>query len=189
MSMRIYTKTGDKGETGLLGGHRVSKDAGRVEAYGDVDELNAAIGWALSQEVPEPIGPWLHHIQGLLFELGAELASPNSDQSWCQGIDANDIAWLENCIDAMEDQLPPLKSFIMPAGTPVAAALHLCRTVCRRAERRVVTLRHKEPATSLHTVTLLNRLSDFLFVAARAANQVLGVADTPWEPRPSTKKA
>lgn len=166
--MRIYTKTGDRGQTGLFGGARVRKDDARVETFGAVDELNAAIGWArASGERPE-IDRVLADVQVQLFELGAALAG---------GPDANShVAELEAAIDQFDAQLPPLRRFILPGGSPAAAALHLARTVCRRAERRAVTLGAKE------AVVYLNRLSDLLFVLARAANRSAGVPDVEWKP-------
>jgi cob(I)alamin adenosyltransferase len=178
--MRIYTKTGDAGETGLFGGGRVPKDHPRVRAYGEVDELNAAVGIAAALEPPEFELPALQAIQRDLFTIGAELATP--DPAKVRGAVAlatSQVSALERVIDAYEARLEPLKNFILPGGTPKAAALHLARTVCRRAERAVVALSHDQQinATIVH---YLNRLSDLLFVLARAVNAQAGNPDTRW---------
>jgi cob(I)alamin adenosyltransferase len=180
---KIYTKTGDQGQTALLGGLRVPKDNLRVEAYGDVDELNACLGWVLAQDLGEDLKAWITQIQSHLFELGTHLASSEKDKKWSQGVGLDDIAWVEKCIDQMEADLAPLKTFIMPAGHPACAALHVARTVCRRAERRTVTLERQHSDLPAEILTFLNRLSDFLFVAARFANHLHKHADVPWEPR------
>ena len=181
--MKIYTKTGDDGETGLFGGRRVPKDNARVAAYGDVDELNAAIGFAASLE---PVGLELelfNIVQGQLLTIGAELATP--DKAKLTGVlrgeptSAADISTLERVIDGWDDRLEPLKEFILPGGSAKAAALHLARTVCRRAERSVVTLA-RSAAVSVHIIAYLNRLSDLLFVLARAANHQAGHPDHKW---------
>lgn len=182
MTTRIYTKTGDRGDTGLWGGQRVPKDHVRVEAYGTVDELVAALGQARVLAPPPELAPLLGDLQALLFELGAELATPPAKTPRPAGIDEADITRLERLIDEHEAALPPLKSFILPGGTPLAAALHVARAVCRRAERRVVTLRETEPATRATTVIFLNRLGDLLFVLARRANHLAGTADLAWHP-------
>jgi cob(I)alamin adenosyltransferase len=180
--MKIYTKTGDTGETGLFGGPRVRKDAARVEAYGAVDELNAALGVTRSEELPGEIDALLARMQNELFDLGAELATPDPQKHHMTRIGAEQIGWQEAVIDRYDGQLPPLKQFILPAGTRAAAYLHLARCVCRRAERRIVTLAEREPI-SADLIVYVNRLSDLLFVLARAANQAAGVADVPWEKR------
>jgi cob(I)alamin adenosyltransferase len=181
--MKIYTKTGDKGETGLFGGGRVSKDHPRVEAYGDVDELNAALGMARSVEPMPRIDEVLVPAQRDLFSIGALLATPNPDKVRQQlekaRIDADRIAQLERAIDDGEAELEPLKSFILPGGTPKAAALHVARTVCRRAERRVIALR-KEVDIPEIVIQYLNRLSDLLFVLARVANRRAGAGEVTW---------
>jgi len=179
--MRIYTKTGDAGETGLFGGTRVSKASLRVEAYGEVDELNSVLGMARAEGLAEAHDALLHDVQTHLFNLGAELATAE-DAKASLGIaliGEDDIAALESAIDAAEAMLAPLKMFVLPGGTRAASALHLARTVCRRAERRVVALAEHE-AVRAACVQYLNRLSDALFVLARAANQGAGVADIPW---------
>jgi cob(I)alamin adenosyltransferase len=171
--MKIYTRTGDSGETSLFGGSRVAKDDPRIEAYGTIDELNSAIGVVRASWPSSPIDKQLNAIQSDLFDIGAHLAAPGNDRF--AGVEPRRIEELERAIDAMESELQPLTNFIIPGGSLAAAQLHVARTVCRRAERRVVTL-EDNPAT----VAYLNRLSDYLFVAARYANRGLGVPDTPW---------
>lgn len=182
--MKIYTKTGDEGETGLFGGARVSKASPRVEAYGTIDELNAAIGVARAAGADEELDALLSAIQSELFTLGAELATVPGKESLLKIplLDEREIAKLEAAIDVSEARLSPLKNFILPAGTPTAAALHLARTVCRRAERAVVGLPEGEGARSEIKV-YLNRLSDLLFSLARQVNQRAGVEDDPWSQR------
>src|SRR5215212_9537234 len=177
--MKIYTKTGDAGETGLWGGLRIAKDAARVQAYGTVDECNAALGVARASGVDVGLDAILARIQDQLFVVGADLATPGEAAS-IPRIGTEEIAFLEQSIDALEEQLEPLKQFILPGGTPAAAQLHLARTICRRAERGVVGLARQEAALSAHIGVYLNRLSDCLFVLARAANARAGVADVPW---------
>jgi cob(I)alamin adenosyltransferase len=183
--MRIYTRTGDKGDTGLFGGGRVPKDHPRVEAYGDVDELNAMLGLARSIEMMPRIDEVLAPIQRDLFSLGALLATPLPDKVKQQlekaRLDDGRIAELERAIDAGEAELEPLTAFILPGGTPKAAALHVARTVCRRAERRVIALAH-DPEMHVPgiVVVYLNRLSDLLFVLARVANRRAGAAEVTW---------
>lgn len=176
--MKIYTKTGDSGETSLFGGTRVRKDDSRIEAYGTVDELNSFIGVARAVWPSSSFDAQLHAVQSDLFDIGAHLASPGTSRF--AGPDASRVAALEQGIDAMESELAPLKSFILPGGSLAAAHLHVARTVCRRAERLVVALRDGDDATRA-SITYLNRLSDFLFVAARFANHSHGVADVPWQ--------
>jgi cob(I)alamin adenosyltransferase len=185
--MKIYTKTGDAGETGLWGGLRVPKDAARVQAYGTVDECNAAIGVARAalgaskdaRGAEAALDAVLASIQDQLFVVGADLATPGEAPN-IPRIGAEEIAFLEQTIDALEAELAPLRQFILPGGTPAAAHLHLARTVCRRAERWVVGLARQDAAVSGHVGIYLNRLSDCLFVLARAANARAGVADAPW---------
>ena len=172
--MKIYTKTGDAGDTSLFGGARVPKDDPRIAAYGTVDELNAFIGLARSTWPVSPLDEHLGRIQSDLFDVGAHLASPGSARF--TGADPARSAELEQAIDSMESELPPLRNFILPGGCAAAAQLHVARTVCRRAERLVAAL-HDEPS-----IVYLNRLSDFLFVAARFANLKNGVGDMPWAP-------
>ncbi len=181
--MRIYTKTGDAGETGLFGGRRVRKDDPRVAAYGSVDELNACIGLARAQGLPGSVDAVLGRVQGELLHLGADLATPaDAPQGYVARIAASHTAALEAAIDAHEEGLPPLRTFILPGGCPGGAALHLCRTVCRRVEREVVRLRAGTPEVNPEAATYLNRLSDLLFVLARAANAAAGTAEAPWRP-------
>lgn len=181
--MKIYTKTGDGGETALFGGPRVKKSDHRVEAYGEVDELNAAVG-AVRAVVEDPeLEYQLASVQSELFALGAELATPH-DAKARSAIPPVDPAWarrLETAIDAWDAELPTLTSFILPAGTRTATALHVARCVCRRAERRVVALA-AETEVAPEALVYLNRLSDFLFVAARLANHRARRAEAPWKP-------
>lgn len=178
--MKIYTKTGDRGETGLFGGARVSKADPRVESYGDVDELNAQLGVARAAGLADDIDALLSTVQAKLFDVGAELATaPGSKASAMPHVSAEDVVVLEEAIDRFEKELEPLKNFILPGGTGAAAWLHVGRTVARRAERRVVALAAQTEVreTLIH---YLNRLSDLLFVLARVSNHRAGVADVPW---------
>jgi cob(I)alamin adenosyltransferase len=174
---RIYTKTGDEGQTGLFGGGRVPKDDVRVAAYGEVDELNAAVGFAASLDPQSFDDAFLQTIQRDLFTIGAELASP--DPAKAPHVGEAQIGMLEHMIDGHEAKLAPLKNFILPGGTPKAAAFHLARTVCRRAERSVVTLARTQKISPA-IVQYLNRLSDLLFVLARAVNAQAGRPDVTW---------
>ncbi|HKD37742.1 MAG TPA: cob(I)yrinic acid a,c-diamide adenosyltransferase [Pirellulales bacterium] len=179
--MKIYTKTGDRGETGLFGGPRVRKDSPRIEAYGTVDELNAFLGFARCEPLPAEIDQFLSRIQSALFKVGAELATPDPARHGTSVIGGKEIADLERAIDRFDASLEPLKQFILPGGTRGAAALHVARTVCRRAERRVVALANSADGTiSVDLIVYLNRLSDLLFVLARAVNAAAGQADVPW---------
>jgi cob(I)alamin adenosyltransferase len=181
--VKIYTKTGDAGETGLLGGGRVHKDDPRVAAYGQVDELCAAIGFAMALEPQDFSRDALERIQRDLFTVGAELATLESAtlEKVLPGTPIGDpeIHALETIIDARERALAPLTNFILPGGTLKAAALHVARTVCRRAERAVVSLARGAPVSPA-IVKYLNRLSDLLFVLARAANAAGGRPDVKW---------
>lgn len=177
--MKIYTKTGDAGETGLYGGLRVSKADPRVDAYGDVDEANACLGVVRAAGVPADIDAMLDRIQRDLFALGAQLADGRPDPRAHEGktrLDDTDVTRLEGWIDQLDAELPPLTSFILAGGAPAGAALHLARTVCRRAERRMVAM------SGIHAVQLIyvNRLSDLLFVIARAVNHRAGVPEPAW---------
>ena len=188
--MKIYTRTGDAGSTGLFGGPRVSKDDDRIEAYGTVDELNAVLGAARAARVSEEVDTQLSSVQHELFAIGAELATPDPDQHHLRLIDSATILRIESWIDQHESTLPPLKNFILPAGTSGASFLHVARAICRRAERRVVTLaRRHEAAVSEELMTYLNRLSDYLFVVSRAENQRAGVKDMVWQKPTSEAKA
>jgi cob(I)alamin adenosyltransferase len=181
--MRIYTRTGDGGETGLFGGGRVAKDDARVDAYGEVDELNAVVGFACAIEPMPRIDDLLVPIQRDLFSLGAILATPDLEKMHDHLSKAliNDarIVELEQAIDAAEAELEPLRAFILPGGTPKSSALHVARTVCRRAERRVVHLGETATVPALVTI-YLNRLSDLLFVLARVAARRAGAAERTW---------
>jgi cob(I)alamin adenosyltransferase len=181
--MKIYTKTGDKGDTGLFGGGRVPKDHPRVEAYGDIDELNAALGMARSVETMPRIDEILVPIQRDLFSLGALLATPHPEKVREQlekaRLDDARVAELERAIDEGEAELEPLEAFIVPGGTPKASALHVARTVCRRAERRVITLANDLDVPPI-IIKYLNRLSDLLFVLSRVANRRAGAGEVTW---------
>lgn len=177
--MKIYTRTGDDGTTGLFGGPRVSKDDKRIEAYGTVDELNAALGLARNSAGPAELLRQLEVIQHQLFSLGAELASPNPREMGTQMLRESDVDILERWIDQWESQLPPLRNFILPAGTNLSVQLHLARAICRRAERRLVTLMQATEMTSI-PIRYLNRVGDLLFVQSRVANHLAGVGDVPW---------
>jgi cob(I)alamin adenosyltransferase len=180
--MKIYTKAGDRGETHVFGGPRVRKDDLRIEAYGTVDELNAAIG-AVRALRPDPrLDAALERVQHELFAVGGELATPDPLEKGMDLVGDAHVARLETEIDAWELELPPLRQFILPAGTPVAASLHLARTICRRAERRCVSMTYlAEKPVSPRIVQYLNRLSDLLFVMARVANMLAAVPDVPWQ--------
>ncbi|HEY8468782.1 MAG TPA: cob(I)yrinic acid a,c-diamide adenosyltransferase [Longimicrobiales bacterium] len=183
---RIYTRTGDRGETGLLGGGRVPKAHPRVEAYGAVDELNSVIGWALVLQQDAEVRRKLGSIQPDLFTLGAHLAAPPATgrrrRPVLPELGADRVAELERWIDEADAELPELHAFILPGGSPAGAALHVARTVCRRAERRVVALAEHEHVAE-EIIIYLNRLSDLLFMLARLANHRAGAAETLWEPR------
>ena len=180
--MKIYTRTGDEGTTGLFGGGRVSKTHVRVEAYGDVDELNAAIGLARAIESMPRVDEVLVPLQRDLFAIGALLATPDRDKMKRQlekaSIDERRVAELERAIDDGDRELEPLKAFIVPGGSPKAAALHVARTVCRRAERRVIALANEEIPPIV--VVYLNRMSDLLFTLARVANRRAGAGEVTW---------
>jgi cob(I)alamin adenosyltransferase len=182
--VRIYTRTGDGGETSLMGGGRVAKDHARVMAYGDVDETSAAIGVARMTEPLALADDLLAGIQRDLFTIGGALAAPDRERLQEQQrirlvVPAERVAELEAAIDAADRELAPLRAFVLPAGTAKAAALHLARTVCRRAERTVVHLARSEPVPE-EVLVYLNRLSDLLFTLARQANAQAGAADVTW---------
>jgi len=189
--MKIYTKTGDGGDTGLFGGGRVRKDHVRVDAYGEVDELNSTLGIVvvnLQAGGESAMADAIRQIQDDLFTIGANLATPapedgGRESPYVPALDPARIAMLESWIDGADAELEPLKSFVLPGGSPAAAALHLARTVCRRAERRVVTLAGQATIGQAQIV-YLNRLSDLLFTLARVANKRAGVEDVPWVPNP-----
>jgi cob(I)alamin adenosyltransferase len=177
--MKIYTRTGDEGQTGLWGGERVAKNAPRVEAYGTVDECNAALGVARAAGLDAGLDVLVEKLQNLLFVVGADLATPGEARN-IPRITAAEVTLLEETIDTLEAELDPLRQFILPGGSVAAAHLHLARTICRRAERLVVAVSQHEPVNPQAAV-FLNRLSDLLFVAARVANARAGVADVPWQ--------
>jgi cob(I)alamin adenosyltransferase len=181
--MKIYTKTGDDGDTALFGGGRVAKDHARVDTYGDVDELNACIGMARAIQPLPRIDEILVPIQRDLFGIGALLATPNFEKMKQQlekaRIDDDRIAQLERAIDDADRELEPLRAFVLPGGTAKSAALHLARTVCRRAERKVVTLRRETDLPPV-IIVYLNRLSDLLFTLARLANRLGGAGEVTW---------
>ena len=178
--MKIYTRTGDDGTTGLLGAARVPKHDARVEAYGTVDELNASLGMAVALDGRGFLTDSLAVIQPALFRLGAELATAEAAMlDRLERIGDDDVAALERVIDRLDAELPPLTRFILPGGSPLAAQLHLARTVCRRAERRVTALAAGGPGSRM-LVMYLNRLADLLFVMARVANHRAGVVETTW---------
>ena len=186
--MKIYTRTGDRGDTGLFGGVRVSKADPRVAAYGDVDELNAWIGFARATLLQPPaateLPPMLEQIQRDLFALGARLADPAhhiAERVAKAAVSAADVARLEGWIDQLEGSLPPLRRFILAGGAPGGAALHVARTACRRAERAIVALHGLAPDTiEPDLLVYVNRLSDLLFVMARSANQHAGTPELEW---------
>lgn len=184
--MKIYTRTGDDGTTGLLGGQRVPKSDPRLECYGTVDELNACLGLACTAMQDEKLENLIHQIQEVqrdLFTLGSHLAAPENDpvaKKWLPPLDETIVARLEMQIDQATEQLDPLRNFILPGGTEASARLHLARTICRRAERRVSDFAADRPVAPL-ILTYLNRLSDWLFIQARRANHLAGVNDIPWK--------
>lgn len=192
MPVQIYTRSGDAGETGLFGGQRVRKDDLRVEAYGAVDELNAALGLVAALKADPELDALVNDLQHELFLLGADLATPGSAEEQrgavrIERVQSAQVERLERWIDRYEAELPPLTRFILPGGQPLAAALHWARVVCRQAERRCVTLACAEdeesPDVNPVVVRYLNRLSDLLFVLARVANHRAGAGDVIWEGR------
>lgn len=181
---RVYTRTGDDGSTALGGGQRVPKDHLRVRAYGTVDELNSMVGVARAAGVHQDLEATLATLQNELFHLGAELCTPVADEERRQGpcVSQRHCKALEDLMDRLMADLPALENFVLPTGTPAAAHLHVARTICRRAERRVYSLSRQEPV-SAWAITYLNRLSDALFVMARYENFRQQVADTLWDSR------
>lgn len=179
--MKIYTKTGDAGTTGLFGGPRIPKDDPRICAYGSIDELNAVLGIVRSSELSDHHQSRLRVIQESLFSIGAELATPEPEKHGLKWETANHVELLENWIDELESDLPQLRNFVLPGGVQVAAYLHLARTVCRRSEREVVRLRQDARVSDVSNIVVyLNRLSDLLFVMARHANHEANVPDLLW---------
>jgi cob(I)alamin adenosyltransferase len=183
--VKVYTRGGDRGETSLFGGQRVRKDDPRVEAYGDVDELNAVIGSALAEIRDEDLREMLETVQRSLFDLGAELATPDPERREEKGIrrvSDSDVEALEQAIDRLDTELEPLRVFVLPGGERAAALLHHARTVCRRAERRVVGLSEEDGSAEI-PLRYLNRLSDLLFTIARVVNRRSGYPEPTWEGR------
>lgn len=185
-SLKIYTKTGDDGETGLLGGIRVRKSHPTIETCGSLDEINSLIGVAIATGTPPSISPLLSQIQNDLFDLGSRVAASQAANSKAAEFSSARAEQLEQWIDQFDEQLPPLREFILPGGSPAGANLHLARTVCRRAERDLVRLMASLPDLGSKPMSLsieliyLNRLSDLLFVLARWVNVTAGVAETKW---------
>lgn len=182
MAFRIYTKTGDKGDTALFGGRRVPKSHLRVDAYGTVDELNAFIGMLRDTQNDDHLRELLAEVQNRLFSLGAHLASDPAKNPAQPDLKAEDIQLLEAEIDAMDAELPPLKNFILPGGHLSVSVCHVCRTVCRRAERLVVALSRRSPVDAL-AIQYLNRLSDYFFVLSRHLAYQLDADEVIWKPR------
>jgi len=180
--MKIYTKTGDSGTTALFGGARVPKHHIRIESYGTLDELNSALGLLRSGSIPSDLDGFLMVVQQDLFVLGSHLAAePGKAHGYLPEIESGAVGRIEQAIDAMEAQLPPLKNFILPGGHPLAAQAHLCRCICRRAERLVCHLAELE-TTLPEIIHYLNRLSDYFFVLARTLNLRMGIQDVEWRP-------
>ena len=181
--MKIYTKTGDQGDTALFSGGRVPKHHRRVEAYGAVDELNSILGVVRAAKPSPQTDRWLEEVQQQLFHLGADLATPlDAKSDWVARVKPSQVKWLEDIIDQMTAELAPLKHFILPGGTFTAAQLHLARTVCRRAERAVTALRQEADINDC-IIAYINRLSDWLFTLARFENQQAGESETKWHRR------
>lgn len=185
MSFKIYTKTGDKGQTSLIGGTRVSKSHIRIESYGTVDELNSYLGLVSDAAQMPQVSAWLREIQDRLFTLGAELATTPSKEVHMKlpDLHQSDIDWLEQRIDEMNESLPEMRSFILPGGHLGASTCHVARCVCRRAERLCVQMRDMDEAVSDLILQYLNRLSDFLFVLARYITHTNGKEEIPWRAR------
>ena len=180
---KVYTRTGDDGQTGLAGGQRVPKDHARIEAFGTVDELNSLIGVAITRIADAELLGHLNRIQHLLFDLGGDLCVLQDDKAryGMQPFPEEPVAWLEGLLDQAAEELPPLEEFVLPGGHPGAAHLHVARTVCRRAERRCLTLVGQDPDVTPHVIPFLNRLSDALFVFARLLNHRSGEGDVLWQ--------
>jgi cob(I)alamin adenosyltransferase len=176
---RIYTRAGDAGETSLGDGSRVAKTDLRIEAYGTVDELNSVVGFALAGELPAEFRPWLEQVQNDLFDLGADLSVPLEDERERLRVAPGQVERLEELCDLVNEELEPLKSFVLPGGTEAAARLHVARAVCRRAERRSVALAEAHDVNPA-ALAYLNRLSDLIFILARAANA--GSQEPLWRP-------
>jgi len=185
--MKIYTKTGDAGETSLFGGTKTKKHNIRIHAYGTVDELNSTIGMVLSYSLSDLGMEILNRIQHELFVVGATLATPDTENSRITEVGEEEVEQLEKWIDTLETELKPLKSFILPGGSGAGSTLHFARTVCRRAERESVELAQNESIPE-SVIIYLNRLSDLLFVLARYENKVQEIEETPWIPARERKK-
>lgn len=181
MAFKIYTKTGDTGETGIFGGGRLSKHVTRIEAYGTIDEVNSHIGHLHDLIDHADLRSFLLVVQHKLFNIGSVLASSPDKVSEMPGIDESDIKAVEAEIDRMESELPPLRQFILPSGAPPASFCHIVRTVCRRAERRIVALHAEKPVQPV-ILQFVNRLSDYLFVLSRTLLHRAGKTDTTWNP-------
>ncbi len=179
--MKIYTRTGDQGTTGLPGGIRVFKDDLRMVATGTLDELNALLGLARAEGASESLDRLLQQLQHQLFAFGAELATSGAGKTTFLQLQESDVAALEHAIDTLEENLPPLTEFILPGGTKSAALLHLARCVCRRAEREIVAMSSDEHTVREILMQYINRTSDLLFVAARSANVEQGQTDVTWK--------
>lgn len=186
--MKIYTRTGDEGQTSLFGGGRVPKHHIRVRAYGSVDELNASLGWAVAQQTPGQLRDRLELLQHDLFTLGSDLATPSPTggrrRPQTPDLPVDRVAEMESWIDEADAELPELRAFVLPGGTPAAAALHVARTVCRRAERDVVALDEVDDVSAV-VLSWLNRCADLLFAFARLANHQAGTTDVEWK-KPTT---
>ena len=183
MASRIYTRKGDGGETGFYGDRRGPKDCVRIEAYGTLDELNACLGHAAALSPVKEFSALIFDIQRLLLELGSCLADPGKKSKLSKGLEDRDVVRLEEEIDRLNAELPPLEHFIVPAGLSPVTALQVARAVCRRAERRCVTLKREEPETPAISIRFINRLADLLFVLARATHHRAGGRDIEWRPR------
>ncbi len=183
MAIRIYTKTGDKGETSLIGGTRLPKHHMRIEAYGNVDELNSFIGVVRDHQMDDEIAKVLIEIQDRLFTIGSSLAAdPEKNKMKLPEVKEEDITLLEKTIDDMDAELPEMKSFVLPGGHPAVSFCHVARCVCRRAERSVLQLAENEKVNEI-IYKYLNRLSDYLFVLSRKLTKDLNAEETPWKPR------
>lgn len=185
MAMKIYTKTGDKGNTSLIGGTKVPKSDVRIDTYGTVDELNSWIGLINDQLNDEEFRPVLKEVQDRLFTIGSSLATDADKEPKMKlpDLKASDIEFLEKKIDEMTSQLPPMKSFILPGGHVAVSSIHVTRCVCRRAERLAVGMQQHDLFVDQQVIQYLNRLSDYLFTLARYAAQKLGAEEIPWKPR------